>query len=128
MAEPVVHGNSSSRGDAARAGLAGTPHPLDPLTAEEIRAAAAILRRDRGVGDRWRFASIELREPAKATVRDFAAGDAIRREALVVCWNRDDGQVYKALVALGDGRVVRWEHEPDGQPNMTVDEFHECDA
>ena len=27
-----------------------TPHPLDPLTAEEIRAAAAILRRDHGVG------------------------------------------------------------------------------
>ena len=25
-------------------------HPLDPLTAEEIRQAAAVLRRDRGVG------------------------------------------------------------------------------
>ena len=42
-----------------------TPHPLDPLSADEIRHAAAILRRDRGVTDRWRFASIELREPPK---------------------------------------------------------------
>ena len=33
-------------------------HPLDPLTAEEVRAAAAILGRDRGVAPpRWRFAS-----------------------------------------------------------------------
>ena len=42
-----------------------TPHPLDPLSADEIRQAAAILRRDRDVTDRWRFASIELREPPK---------------------------------------------------------------
>ncbi len=35
-------------------------HPLDPLTADEISRAAAIVRRDRGVGDGWRFASIEL--------------------------------------------------------------------
>ena len=50
--------------------MAGTPHPLDPLSAEEISLAAAILRREQGVGERWRFASIELREPSKATVRD----------------------------------------------------------
>jgi primary-amine oxidase len=103
------------------------PHPLDPLTAEEISLAAAILRRDQGVTDRWRFASIELREPSKQTVRDFAAGDPIDRAAVVICWNRDDGQVYKAHVALGEDRVAAWEHQPDGQPNMTVDEFHECD-
>ncbi|HWG60481.1 MAG TPA: hypothetical protein VG253_02095, partial [Streptosporangiaceae bacterium] len=40
-------------------------HPLDPLTAGEIRQTAAILRRDHGVGATWRFASIELREPGK---------------------------------------------------------------
>ena len=91
------------------------------------RRRPAILRRDQGVGERWRFASIELREPSEATVRDFAAGDPIEREAVVICWNRDDGNVYKARVALGDDRVVAWEHQPDGQPNMTVDEFHECD-
>lgn len=104
-----------------------TPHPLDPLTADEIRTAASILRRDRDVGQRWRFASIELREPSKETVRDFAAGDPIVREAVVICWNREDGAVYKARVSLSDDRVVTWEHQPDGQPNMTVDEFHECD-
>jgi len=89
-------------------------HPLDPLSGEEINRAAAILRRDRGVGERWRFASIELREPSKETVRDFAPGDEIRREAMVICWNRDDGQVYKARVELGEDRVAAWEHQPDG--------------
>jgi primary-amine oxidase len=104
-----------------------TRHPLDPLTADEIRQAVAILRRERGVSDRWRFASIELSEPSKSAVRDHEPGTPFRRAARVVCWNRDDGQAYKALVALSDDRVASWRHEPDGQPNMTVDEFYECD-
>src|SRR5918992_671620 len=70
-----------------------TGHPLDPLTGDEIRAAAAILRRDHGVTERWRFASIELREPGKRALRD---GGPLAREATVICWNRDDGNVYKA--------------------------------
>jgi primary-amine oxidase len=101
-------------------------HPLDPLSADEIRSAAAILRRDRGVTERWRFASIELREPSKQAARDHRPGDPIARAAEVVCWNRDDGAVYKARVDLDGDRVTGWDHVPDGQPNMTVDEFAEC--
>jgi primary-amine oxidase len=101
-------------------------HPLDPLTADEFRAAAAILRRDRGVDDRWRFASIELREPAKDVVRGFAPGDAIRREARVTCWSRDEGTPYKALVSLTDDAVLSWEPVPGQQASMTLDEWHEA--
>jgi primary-amine oxidase len=108
-------------------------HPLDPLSAEEIRQAAAAVRRDRGVGDRWRFASIELKEPAKADLPALEApGAPARRDALVVCWNRADGQAYRAVVSLtGDENtagVTAWEHLPGQQPNMTVDEWHECDV
>jgi primary-amine oxidase len=103
------------------------PHPLDPLSAEEIRRAAAIVRRDRGVGDGWRFASIELKEPAKADLPALASGRPDRREALVVCWDRADGQAYRGTVSLTADGVTAWEHLPGQQPNMTVDEWHECD-
>jgi primary-amine oxidase len=103
-------------------------HPLDPLSAEEIRQAAAAVRRDRGVGDRWRFASIELKEPAKADLPALESGELARRDALVVCWNRADGQAYRATVSLSGGKVTAWEHLPGQQPNMTVDEWHECDV
>jgi primary-amine oxidase len=103
-------------------------HPLDPLTADEIRAAMEILRRERGLTERWRVASIELREPPKAQARDHRPGDPIPRAAVVVCWNRDDGQAYKAVVSLDGDRVAAWEHRPGEQPNMTVDEFREVDA
>jgi primary-amine oxidase len=102
-------------------------HPLDPLTAEEIRRAAAVVRRDQKVGDGWRFASIELREPAKADLAELESGRLVRREALVVCWNRADGQAYRATVSLSGDSVTAWEHLPGQQPNMTVDEWHECD-
>ena len=90
--------------------ISGSPaHPLDPLTADEIRQAAAILRRDRGVGAGWRFASIELKEPGKAAL---AAGAAAGREAIVVCWDRSDGQAYRAVATLTGDAVTSWEHLP----------------
>jgi primary-amine oxidase len=97
-------------------------HPLDPLTAAEISDVAAVLRRDRAVEPpAWRFASIELVEPPKA------ASGPPRREAAAVCWRREDGQAYRAVVSLDDSSVTAWEHLPGQQPNMTVDEWHECD-
>ena len=102
-------------------------HPLDPLTAGEIRQAAAILRRDRGVGASWRFASIELREPAKDALAALEAGDAAGRDAIVVCWDRADGRAYRAVVSLAGDAVTTWEDLPGQHPNMTVDEWHECD-
>lgn len=102
-------------------------HPLDPLTAGEFRRTADVLRREKGVDGRWRFASIELKEPSKPVARDFSPGDPINREAIVVCWNRDDGQAYKSVVSLTEDRVVSWQHRPGEQPNITVDEYHEID-
>jgi primary-amine oxidase len=100
------------------------PHPLDPLSAGEISQAAAIVRRDRAVGETWRFASIELKEPAKDTLsHQHVPG----REVIVVCWNRADGQAYRGLVSLTDATVTAWAHLPGQHPNMTADEWRECD-
>ncbi|MGO9077797.1 MAG: primary-amine oxidase [Streptosporangiaceae bacterium] len=107
---------------------AGPPHPLDPLTAGEFRRVAALLRRDKGVGERWRIASMELAEPDKATLAGYAAGTPVDRQAIAVCWDRDSGQAYRALACLTSDAVLAWEHLAGQQPNMTVDEWHECDA
>jgi primary-amine oxidase len=98
-------------------------HPLDPLSGDEIRAAVAVLRRERAVGRDWRFGTIELREPSK---QPLLAGEAIPREAILSCWNRDDGATYRAVVSIGDDRVVSWEHRPGEQANFTETEFYEC--
>jgi primary-amine oxidase len=114
-------------GEARDAVPAGT-HPLDPLTAEEFRQVASVLRGDLAAGPRWRFASIELKEPGKDALQRGPAGPAAPREALAVCWNRDDGQAYRAVVSLTDAAVTAWEQLPGRHPNITLDEWHECDA
>ena len=54
--------------------MIGVAYPLDPLSGDEFTAVASILRREHGVGDGWRYASIELIEPSKAALRAFDKG------------------------------------------------------
>ena len=44
-------------------------HPLEPLSAEEIKAAAALVKDGGHLGDRGRFSSITLVEPPKGDGR-----------------------------------------------------------
>ena len=104
-------------------------HPLDPLSAEEFRAVAQILRREKDVArPHWRIASVELREPTKDVVRAFQPGDPIAREARVVAWNTDDGTADVGELSLTDDALLSWDAQPGKQPNATVDEWHDCDA
>jgi primary-amine oxidase len=106
-----------------------TDHPLDPLSADEFRAVAQILRREQDVTrPRWRIASAELREPPKDVVRAFHPGDPIVREARVVAWNTEDGTAYIGVLSLTDDTLLSWDAQPGKQPNATVDEWHDCDA
>ncbi|MCZ8380730.1 primary-amine oxidase [Mycobacterium sp. CPCC 205372] len=103
-------------------------HPLDPLAADEFEAVSAILRRDTDVDDGWRFASVELSEPGKAELREFAAtGIAPQRRATVICLHRATNSTYKGVVSLTEDRVESFTHLPGVQANFTVDEFAECD-
>ena len=78
--------------------MTGT-HPLDPLTADEIRRVTALLRRERGVArPQWRIAAIELREPAKEVVRAHRPGDPVERVARAIVWDTSDGLAYVAVL------------------------------
>jgi len=102
-------------------------HPLESLSAEEFRRTAAILRRDSGVSDAYRFAAIELREPPKAEVKTWQPGDAVPRTSLATLWDRSEQKAYEAVVDLTVEKVLSFTHIPGVTPNFTVDEWHECD-
>ncbi|HET9649742.1 MAG TPA: primary-amine oxidase [Microlunatus sp.] len=102
-------------------------HPLDPLSEDEYRATAAVLRRDQGVSDAWRFASIELAEPPKAEVKAWSPGDPIQRRSLSVLWEKATNAVYEAVVDLTADAVVSFTHVPGVCPNFTIDEYHDVD-
>ncbi len=102
-------------------------HPLEPLDEAEFRQTAAALRRDQDLTPSWRFASIELREPAKSDMKRWRPGDAVVRTAFAVLWNREDNQTWEGVVDLDADSVVSWTHIPDVTPHFTVDEYHEVD-
>src|SRR5262245_25050568 len=102
-------------------------HPLEPLSAAEIRATAAALRRDQALPDTFRFASIELKEPPKAEVKAWRPGADVPRRAFAVLWNRADNQTWEGVVDLAGDRVESWRHVPGVTPHFTVDEYHEVD-
>ncbi len=103
-------------------------HPLDPLSADEFRHVADLLRREKGVArPGWRIAGIELREPAKEIANAHRTGDPVARAARAVVWDTTSGTPYVAQLDLTADALTAWDAHPGRQPNATVDEWHECD-
>jgi primary-amine oxidase len=105
-----------------------TRHPLEPLTVAELQQAVTILRASGKIGERVRFASIALNEPAKAAVLNFQPGDSVAREAFIILLDTATNAVYEAVVSLTLGAVTQWQHVPGVQPHIMYDEFVECEA
>ncbi len=103
-------------------------HPLEPLAPAEISAAVAIVREQKSLGSNVRFATVTLNEPAKETVLSFKPGDAIEREAFVILLDNATAKTYEAVISLGSNSVKSWEHIPNVQPPIMLDEFVECEA
>ena len=112
-AKPGVAGSTLSSSPTSAAGVAGlegrsamASHPLEPLSADEFRRTAEILRRDGQVTDSFRFASIELVEPAKQEVLAWRLGEPVPRHSFAVVWNRLDNKTYEATVDLTGDAVL----------------------
>jgi primary-amine oxidase len=103
------------------------PHPLEPLTADEITSAVAILRREQELADTVRFSTVELQEPTKEEVLGWPESGPLTRQAFVILWDRADGAVHEAVVSLDAGEVLEWRPVPGVQPRITGEEFVECE-
>jgi primary-amine oxidase len=106
--------------------MIATTHPLDPLSAAELEAAVACVRRTRELAGVVRFVSVELRDPAKAQLAAWRAGKPPppREAALVVL---ADGLTHEAVVDLGADALVAWDHVPGVHAAVTADEYAEAE-
>ncbi len=101
----------------------GPAHPLEPLSAAELRDAVAIVRRDQGLDDHALFEQVRLREPDKAAVRAFVPGAGFAREVFLVVLDRTAGKTFEAVVSLSDDNMVSWRHIPGAQPWIMAEEM-----
>jgi primary-amine oxidase len=102
-------------------------HPLEPLTADEMRLAVCLLNDSGKVMTTTRFVSVSLREPAKEFVHRFTGQEPIRREAFAVLFDNGTNSCYEATLSLTDRKLLSWQHVPGVQPTMTMDEQIECE-
>ena len=99
-------------------------HPLEPLTADEIRLAVSILRDTGKVTPTTRFISVSLKEPPKANVH---AGKETHRVAFAVLFDNATNSCFETAACLFHKKVISWKHVPGVQPTMTADEMIECE-
>ncbi len=98
-------------------------HPLEPLSAEEVASAAAILKRDHGLAATARFVSITIHEPPKAEVLAFRPDHKIDRQAKVVIRERAAHATYEGIVSISNDKTVSWKEVRGVQPSMMAEEF-----
>ena len=96
-------------------------HPLDPLSADEIRDTVSVLR-DAGLTNTdTLYALIDLAEPPKAEVLAWHPGALAGRAAFVVA--RQNRTVYEGVVDLRTNRVARWQAIAGLQPGIVLAEW-----
>ena len=82
-------------------------HPLDPLSADEVAAAARRALAAPGLSDQVRVVSVELREPDKADYLAWKAGGPLPpREAFCVLLDNGRRCGVEAVIPLAGGDVV----------------------
>ena len=107
----------------APAATAAQPHPLDPLSAEEITAAAGLVRAAPQFPADGLFASLVLKEPPKADVLAHAGGAPKSRQAFAVILDRKRNRTFEALVDLQASRLVSWTEMKGVQPVVLEAEY-----
>lgn len=101
--------------DRADTGL----HPLEPLTEEEYRTAARVLRESGYLAGRRQVCSTALHEPDHAELTNGGG----ERKAFVTVLDSATGDVFEAVVALARPFVLSWTPVPGVQPGMTIAEL-----
>ncbi len=100
------------------------PHPLNALSADEIKLAVEAINRSAHYKPNFRFTEISLRGPKKSEVWDFIyTGKPVSqpREAAVTVL--DGRHVVEAVVDLGTQKVLSWEAIKDAHGMVLLDDF-----
>ncbi|MGP3960597.1 primary-amine oxidase [Nonomuraea sp. 3N208] len=103
-----------------------TAHPLDRLTADEIRHNRSILVQAGLVGPDTRFPLVQLREPPKSEVLAFTGEAPPDRQVFSVLLDTGTGACMETVVSLTQDKLVsRRDLDPaaEGQPPIMIEEY-----
>jgi primary-amine oxidase len=107
----------------AQAASAQAVHPLDPLTPDEIKAAAAAIIGLPQFPAGSLFSTIVLKEPPKNEVLSYKSGVPVTRQAFAVILDRKGNRTFEAAVDLKASRLISWKQVKGVQPLVMESEF-----
>jgi primary-amine oxidase len=106
------------------------PHPLDPLSADEITAARAVLESEGKVHESTRFPLVLPDEPERHEVLAHRAGHPYSRRVRMTVLDTATGRSAEALVDVTAGLLLSYrplDAAADGQPPLLFEEYETCD-
>ncbi|MFJ8674619.1 primary-amine oxidase [Streptomyces sp. NPDC093589] len=107
------------------------PHPLDPLTGDEIATARAVLTEAGRATGTTRFPLVLLDEPDRHTVTAHRDGDPVVRRLRLTLLEPATGTGHEAVVDVTARTLLAYrplDPETDGQPPILFEENDRCDA
>ncbi|MEW5561205.1 primary-amine oxidase [Enterobacter asburiae] len=100
------------------------PHPLNALTAKEIKEAVEIVKASPDYKPNTRFTQIALAEPEKNKVWDFVLHDkAVDEPRLANVTMLDGKHIIESQVDLQSKKVLHWEPVKDAHGMVLLDDF-----
>ena len=103
-------------------------HPLEPLTADEVQAAIALLKAQDTFNKKTRVISVMLKEPPKQAIYAWPETVAAPRQALAILFDNGSNRGARITLDLTAKQIVKVESAPIGaQPTLSIDEQEECE-
>src|ERR1700688_2353461 len=100
-----------------------TRHPLEPLDAAEIRAVMALIKGAADFGPDFLFETIELKEPPRTALDDFAAGRPTPREARANVFLGDSPGLWRLVISLADHAITAKKFLATAKPMIQLEQF-----
>ena len=89
----------------------GDAHPLDPLSAHELKAVVQHARNVWKLDHRHLFAMVQLHEPSKEVINNWKISDPVERSAKITLWNSATSTVIEAVMTV-EGKEISFTEIP----------------
>ena len=86
-------------------------HPLDPLSAQELKEVVQHARNIWKLDHRHLFAMVQLHEPSKEVINNWKNSDQVERAAKITLWNSATSTVIEAVITV-EGKEISFTEIP----------------
>ena len=86
-------------------------HPLDPLSAQELKDVVQHARNVWKLDHRHLFAMVQLHEPSKKIINNWKDSNAVERAAKITLWNSATSTVIEAIITV-EGKEISFTEIP----------------